>query len=86
MHFDNSPEMWVRKEGAFKVILPLELFLKAQEIIIPRSARLTDDELLDHLKRFYVDAGQLSGMLIDQTPDMPSSSPIEAVSAHWPRL
>lgn len=74
LHVDNPPEMWVRKEGAFEGIVPLELFLTAQEIITARSARYSDEDLLDHLKRLYADAGQLSGVLIDQTPDMPSSS------------
>ena len=74
MHVDNPPDMWIRKEGAFEGIVPLEAFLTAQEIITARSARLSDEELLDHLKRLYADAGQLSGVLIDQTPDMPSSS------------
>src|SRR5690606_24278872 len=47
LHVDNPPEMWVRKEGAFEGIVPLELFLTAQEIITARSARLSDEELLD---------------------------------------
>lgn len=70
----NPPDMWIRKEGAFEGIVPLEFFLTAQEIITARSACLSDEELLDHLKRLYADAGQLSEVLIDQTPDMPSSS------------
>ncbi len=74
MHVENPPDMWVRKEGAFEGIVPLEFFLTAQEIITARSARLSDEELLDHLKRLYADAGQLSGILIDQTPDIPSSA------------
>lgn len=74
LHVDNPPDMWVRKEGAFEGIVPLETFLTAQEIITARSARLSDEELLDHLKRLYADAGQLSGVLIDQTPDMPSAA------------
>ena len=48
--------------------------MTAQEIITARSARLSDEDLLDHLKRLYAEAGQLSGVLIDQTPNMPSSS------------
>lgn len=74
LHVDNPPEMWVRKEGAFEGIVPLEAFMTAQEIITARSARLSDEELLDHLKRLYADAGTLSGVLIDQAPDMPSAS------------
>lgn len=74
LHVDNPPDMWVRKEGAFEGIVPLETFLTAQEIITARSVRLSDEELLDHLKRLYADAGQLSGVLIDQASDMPSSA------------
>ena len=74
LHVDNPPEMWIRKEGAFEGIVPLEVFLTAQEILTARSARVSDEDLLEHLKRLYADAGQLSGVLIDQTPDMPSSS------------
>lgn len=73
-HVDNPPDMWVRKEGAFGGIVPLEVFLTAQEIITARSARPSDEELLAHLRRLYSEAGYLSGMLIDQTPEMPSSS------------
>ncbi|MEP4035554.1 recombinase family protein [Pseudophaeobacter sp.] len=61
LHVENPPEMWVRKEGAFEGIVPLEFFQTAQEIITARSARLSDEDLLHHLKRLYADAGQLSG-------------------------
>lgn len=74
VHVDNPPEMWIRKEGAFEGIVPLEVFLTAQEIITARSARLSDEELLEHLIRLYAEAGELSGVLIDQTPDMPSTA------------
>ena len=74
LHVDNPPEMWIRKEGAFEGIVPLEFFLTAQEIITARSARVSDEELLEHLKRLYAEAGQLSGVLIDQAPDMASSA------------
>ena len=74
LHVDNPPEMWIRKEGAFEGIVPLEVFLTAQEIITARSARVSDEELLEHLQRLYAEAGQLSGILIDQTPDMPSTA------------
>jgi DNA invertase Pin-like site-specific DNA recombinase len=73
-HVENPPDMWVRKEGAFDGIVPLEIFLTAQEVITARSARPSDEELLAHLRRLYAEAGYLSGVLIDQTPDMPPSS------------
>jgi hypothetical protein len=57
LHVDNPPDMWVRKEGAFEGIVPLVFFLTAQEIIAARSARLSDEELLDHLNWLCADAG-----------------------------
>lgn len=74
LHVENPPEMWVRKQSAFAGIVPLEFFMTAQEIITARSARLSDEDLLEHLRRLYAEAGQLSGVLIDQSPDMPSSA------------
>lgn len=73
-HVENPPDMWIRKEGAFEGIVPLEVFMTAQEIVTARSVRLSDEELLEHLKRLYADAGELSGVLIDQAADMPSAS------------
>ena len=74
LQVDNPPAMWIRREGAFEGIVPVEVFLKAQEIVTARSARLSDEELLEHLQRLYAEAGQLSGFLIDQAGDMPSAA------------
>jgi len=73
-HVDNPPEMWIRKEGAFEGIVPLETFLTAQEILTERSRRLTDEELLAHLKALYAECGRLSGFIIDQVPNGPSAT------------
>ena len=74
-HVDNPPEMWIRKEGAFDGIVPVATFMAAQEILADRSKKLTDAELLDHLKALYVECGRLSGLIIDQVSmsDMPSA-------------
>ena len=70
----NPPDMWVRKEGAFEGIIPLAVFMSAQEIITKRSDRPSDEELLDHLRLLYLEFGELSGTLIDQTPGMPAAA------------
>ncbi len=70
----NPPEMWIRKEGAFESIVPLEQFLQAQEIIQKRSKHFTDAEMLERLRSLYEHYGTLSGILIDETEAMPSSS------------
>ena len=73
-HVDNPPEMWIRKEGAFDGIVPVATFMSAQEILAERSKKLTDAELLDHLKALYAECGRLSGFIIDQAPALPSAA------------
>lgn len=73
-HVDNPPEMWIRKEGAFEGIVPLDTFLAAQEVLTECSKRLMDEELFNHLKALYVECGRLSGFIIDQVANGPSAS------------
>ena len=70
----NPPEMWVRKDTAFEPIVSPEVFSKAQAIISERGKRFTDEELLDQLRRLMEREGRLSGLLIDEKEDLPSSS------------
>lgn len=70
----NPPEMWIRKNAAFEPIIPAELFAKAQNIIWERSRRLTNEELLGQLRSLLEREGRLSGLLIDETEGMASSS------------
>jgi DNA invertase Pin-like site-specific DNA recombinase len=70
----NPPDMWIRANAAFERIIPAELFVKAQEIIRDRSRRYTNDELLDQLRGLLDREGRLSGLLIDETDGMASSS------------
>lgn len=70
----NTPEMWIRKDGAFEPIVPPEMFFTAQGIIRARARRYTDAELLDRLRQLYQQRGFLSGLVINETDGMPSSS------------
>jgi len=70
----NPPEMWVSKNEAFQAIVPLNLFLEARQIIEARHIHLTDDDLLARLRMLLERCGKLSGILIDEAEDMPSSS------------
>ena len=70
-HVNNPPPMWIRKEGAFEGIVPLDTFLKAQEVLAERTRRYSDEELLFHLKRLYAECGTLSGVIINQAPGLP---------------
>jgi len=70
----NPPEMWIRSNGAFESIVPGDLFERAQAIIRERSRRFTNDELLQQLRLLLEREGHLSGLLIDETEGMASSS------------
>ena len=70
----NPPEEWVRKDGAFEAVVEPRYFYTAQGIIRERSRKLTNDDLLEKLKNLYQRQGWLSGIVIDEAVDMPSSS------------
>jgi DNA invertase Pin-like site-specific DNA recombinase len=70
----NPPEMWIRANEAFESIVPTELFAKAQEIIRERGRRYSNDELLAQLRMLLQREGRLSGLLIDETDGLASSS------------
>lgn len=74
----NTSDMWIKKEGAFEAIVPQELFYTAQEIIRARGHRYTDEELIEHLRTLYQRRGFLSGLIINESENMPST----AIYAH----
>ena len=70
----NTPDMWVRGDGAFEAVIERDYFEAAQRIIQDRSRRFTDEELLARLSALLAEKGWLSGLVIDELDDMPSSS------------
>jgi len=70
----NPPDMWILRENAFTPIVSAEQFARARSIIDARHLHLSDEELLARLKRLLQRVGKLSGIMIDETEDMPSSS------------
>lgn len=70
----NPPDMWIRANGSFEPVVPGDVFDAAQQIVLNRSEKLTDEQLLERLRSLLADKGQLSGLLIDETEGMPSSS------------
>jgi DNA invertase Pin-like site-specific DNA recombinase len=71
---NNPVQMWIWREGAFARIVDSSLFEQARRIIEGRHLHLSDEALLERLKGLLQLRGRLSGMLIDETEDMPSSS------------
>lgn len=73
-HEQNDPADWVRKDGAFQAIVSLERFLKVRSIIEARSKHIDDTQMLKMLQDVLDKEGFLSGIIIDEEEDIPSSS------------
>ncbi|VWC50858.1 recombinase [Burkholderia lata] len=70
----NPPEQWVRADNAFKPIVSPLLFEAARQIIMARSYRMSDAEMLERLRQLLLKNGYLSGIVIDEAVGCPSSS------------
>lgn len=72
-HVRNPPEMWVRAEGVFEPIADIAMFHMAQGIIRERARRFSDEDMLARLNDVLQRHGYLSGLLIDESDNLPSS-------------
>lgn len=70
----NTPDMWVRRVGAFEPIVDTGLFAAAQTLLAERARRFSDDDLLRMLADLLASRGALSGLIIDEVEDMPSTA------------
>lgn len=70
----NPKNEWIRYDNCFDAIIPQALFNAAQSIIHQRSVRLNDEEMLSRLKALLQEKGRLSGLIIDESENCPSSS------------
>ena len=73
-HVQNAEDQWVRAEGAFTPIVDRDAFARARAIIDARSERLSDSALLELLAAILAAKGMLTGLIIDEAEDAPSSS------------
>ena len=74
LRVENTPDMWIKKEGAFDPIVQPELFYTAQGILRARSHRYSNEELIERLRNLYQNRGFLSGLVINEAENMPSTS------------
>jgi DNA invertase Pin-like site-specific DNA recombinase len=73
-HVQNPPEMWIRADQAFPAVVDPVVFTKAQEAILLRAKRYSNDEMLQTLKALWSRHGRISGLLIDEQESMPSTA------------
>lgn len=73
-HRRNEPSDWIRKDGAFEAIVPVDRFDRVQAVIAARSVHVDEGQMLELLKQLLDRSGALSGLLIDEEDGVPSSS------------
>lgn len=73
-HVVNPPEQWIRADGVYEGIVDREIFARAREMILARSQRLSDEEMLEELRALLKQHGRISGILIDEAEGLPSST------------
>jgi DNA invertase Pin-like site-specific DNA recombinase len=69
----NPPEQWVRRDGAFEGIVPIQLFNAAQVERTRRYRRYDRKELVAILQRIQRQHGRVTSTLIDIEPDSPTA-------------
>jgi DNA invertase Pin-like site-specific DNA recombinase len=77
-HEDIPQDDWVRANNVFEPIVDQRIFDQAQVTIQTRSQRLSDDEMLKLLRSVYERNGRLTGLIIDEANDSPSSSAFQS--------
>lgn len=73
-HVQNPEAEWIRAQNAFAPIVGRDLFMRARAIIDARSERLSDERMLELLTSIFESRGMLTGLIIDEAEDAPSSS------------
>ena len=79
-HIRNSPEKWLRVEGAFEAIVDKALFDAAQRIFDtgplkcddPHTRRYSDQDLLEALQRLLKERADLSRRIVEESPKTPT--------------
>lgn len=71
---ENPRDMWIRRDHAFKPIVPEKLFARAQFALteLEHGRTLTNQELLDRLKALLKKKGKLNREIIAAAPNLPN--------------
>jgi DNA invertase Pin-like site-specific DNA recombinase len=69
----NPVDAWIRRDAAFKAIVPIAHYAQAQTVMQARCRRLIDDEMLEHLRWLLKRAGMLSAKVINEDKTTPGA-------------
>ena len=70
----NTPDMWVRAEGAFEPVVCAEDFFVARGNFAERARRVSSEDMIAHLRRLGEAVATVSAGAIDSDESMPSSA------------
>ncbi|MFZ4779176.1 MAG: recombinase family protein [Terrimicrobiaceae bacterium] len=73
-HVTNPEDKWVRGDASFEPVVDPERFFQVRGIIISRSQRLSDEEMLAILREILARHARLSSDIINEYEDAPSST------------
>jgi DNA invertase Pin-like site-specific DNA recombinase len=62
----NPVDAWIRRDGAYKAIVPVVQYIQAQKIVQARCNHLSDQQMLEHLRWLLKRAGKLTAKVINQ--------------------
>ena len=74
IYIKNPEHKWVRFENGFEAIIERERFFRVKEIMASKVKSYSDDYLRERLQALYDKYGMISGILINEEPNMPSAS------------
>jgi DNA invertase Pin-like site-specific DNA recombinase len=70
----NERDQWIRADGAFQGVVDQSTFCRAGAIVAERSRHFSDEEMLNGLVVLFRQHRYLSGLIIDEAENLPSSA------------
>ena len=70
----NPVDAWIRRDGAFKAVIPLAQYIQAQKVVQSRAQHLSDQEMLEHLRWLLKRAGKLTAKVINEDKATPGAA------------
>jgi DNA invertase Pin-like site-specific DNA recombinase len=70
----NPIDSWIRRDAAFKAIVPMAQYAQAQKVMQSRCQHLGDHEMLEHLEWLLKRAGKLTAKVINEDKTTPGAA------------
>jgi hypothetical protein len=67
-------DAWIRRDGAFKAVIPLAQYIQTQKVVQSRTQHLSDQEMLEHLRWLLKRVGKLTAKVINDDKATPGAA------------